>query len=540
MVDAKSYPSHAGVDLDDSVQLSMLHSQLHESLEASLTQRPSDEHPELNDTYTDRGSKLSRSGAIILITTLSGITFVGSMSSGLLTVGLPTIAQDLNLPSNLLLWPASVYSLANGCCLLLAGSMADFVGNRMINLTGCFLLGAFILACGVAQTGVQIILFRTFQGVATSMCLPTAFSILTDALPTGKRRNIGFACLGLGQPLGFSMGLVLGGLFQGSSLGWRFGYYLCAGISMVLTLANFFKLPKDAVREPISWRRLRSEIDWVGIFLSSSCLGIISYVFATITDKPSNIHRAENIVLLCAAGIMIPSFMGWMNWREKSGKSALIPNSLWRNTAFTSVCVMVLLSWAVLNGMETILSLFFQEVQHLSAFQAALRFLPNVVIGILLNVGTGLLVHRLPADHLVLVSTFLSAGSPLLMAIIDPNWSWWYCAFWAVLLGPLSADVIFTIANLIITDAFTPKTQGLAGAVFNVTAQFGTSIGLTIFAIISAGVTQGSAYSDKASPEALMIGYRAVFWTCFGLMIAACGVGALGLRKIGKVGLKRD
>lgn len=116
---------------------------------------------------------------------------------------------------------------------------------------------------------------------------------------------------------------------------------------------------------------------------------------------------------------------------------------------------MVLLSWAVLNGTETILSLLyvfsillqspltyqsFQEVQHLSAIQAALRFLPNVIIGIILNLGTGLLVHRLHANHLVLVTTALSAGSPLLMAIIDPKWSWWYCAFWAVLLGPLSAD----------------------------------------------------------------------------------------------------
>lgn len=527
-------------DLDDSTQSSMLHSQVHQCLKTSLTHQLSDGQSSLEDVYVTQPVNLSRTSAVILITTLSGITFVGSMSGGLLTVGLPTIAKDLNLPNNLLLWPASVYSLANGCCLLLAGSMADLMGNRMINLAGCFLLGAFILACGVAQTGIQMILFRTFQGIATSMCLPTAFSFLSEAMPAGKRRNVGFACLGLGQPLGFSMGLVLGGLFQGSSLGWRFGYYLCAGISMVLTVVNFFKLPKDRQREPISWRRLRSEIDWVGILLSSSCLGIISYVFATITESPSNIQRAENIVLLCAAGVMIPAFVGWMNWRERNGKSALIPNSLWKNTAFASVCVMVLLCWAVLNGMETIMSLFFQEVQDLSAFQAALRFLPNVIIGIVLNLGTGLLVHRLHADHLVLVSTFLSAGSPLLMAIINPNWSWWYCAFWAVLLGPLSADVIFTIANLIITDAFSPKTQGLAGAVFNTIAQFGTSIGLTVFAIISASVTQGSSYSDKDSPDALMVGYRAVFWTCFGLMLAACAVGALGLRKVGKVGLKRD
>ncbi|KAJ5780040.1 hypothetical protein N7457_005200 [Penicillium paradoxum] len=91
-----------------------------------------------------------------------------------------------------------------------------------------------------------------------------------------------------------------------------------------------------------------------------------------------------------------------------------------------------------------------------------------------------------------------------------------------------------------ISQCWTPKTQGLAGAVFNTVAQFGTSIELTSLAIISAGVMQGSRYSNKDSPKALMAGYRAVFWTCFALMIAACGVGTCGLRKVEKVGLKRE
>lgn len=114
------------------------------------------------------------------------------------------------------------------------------------------------------------------------MCLPTAFSILTDTMPAGKRRNIGFACLGLGQPFGFSVGLVLGGIFQSSTLGWRFGYYLCAGATFILAVLNFFKLPKDKPRGPFTLQRLRTEIDWIGILLSSSCLGIISYVFASV------------------------------------------------------------------------------------------------------------------------------------------------------------------------------------------------------------------------------------------------------------------
>ena len=92
------------------------------------------------------------------------------------------------------------------------------------------------------------------------------------------------------------------------------------------------------------------------------------------------------------------------------------------------------------HAKQELLNHSFQKVQELSAIQAAIRFLPNVLIGIVLNLATGLLVHRLHANYLVLVTTVLSAGSPLLLAIIDPQWSWWYCAFWAVLLGPLSAD----------------------------------------------------------------------------------------------------
>jgi hypothetical protein len=102
------------------------------------------------------------------------------------------------------------------------------------------------------------------------------------------------------------------------------------------------------------------------------------------------------------------------------------------------------------------------------------------------------------------------------------------------------SQVIFTVANLIIADSFSAKTQGLAGAVFNTIAQFGTSIGLTVFAIISSRVTQESSYNNKGSPDALMVGYRAVFWTSFALMMVAAAIGAWGLRKAGKVGLKTE
>lgn len=182
----------------------------------------------------------------------------------------------------------------------------------------------------------------------------------------------------------------------------------------------------------------------------------------------------------------------------------------------------------------------FQTVQNLSALQASIRILPSLLVGTLLQLSTGLLIHRLPAFALVLGALVLSAGAPLLMALISPHWPYWYDAFFAQLLSPISADILFTVGLLVVSDVFPVETQALAGAVFNTVAQFGTSVGLTVMAVIAAETTKNSKVKDKASPESLMVGYRASFWAAFSWMALACLVGGFGLRKIGKVGLKRD
>ena len=97
------------------------------------------------------------------------------------------------------------FRLASGCCLLIAGAMADLVGDRLINIIGTVLLAISALGSGMAKTGLSMIAFRLIEGISVSMCLPTGVSIITRSFPPGKRRNVGFACLGLSQPLGFSL-----------------------------------------------------------------------------------------------------------------------------------------------------------------------------------------------------------------------------------------------------------------------------------------------------------------------------------------------
>lgn len=59
---------------------------------------------------------------------------------------------------------------------------------------------------------------------------------------------------------------------------------------------------------------------------------------------------------------------------------------------------------------------------------------------VLINVSTGFFVDRMPVILVVLVSATLSAISPLLMAVVNPHWPYWYMAFIAQVRGIMLLD----------------------------------------------------------------------------------------------------
>jgi nitrate/nitrite transporter NarK len=194
----------------------------------------------------------------------------------------------------------------------------------------------------------------------------------------------------------------------------------------------------------------------------------------------------------------------------------------------------------VFNALQYFMTLYFQSVQGLTAIQASVRFLPMVISGALTNVATGLLVHRVKANTLIIVSAILSTIPGLLMAVASPYWSYWSAPFISLLLCPIAADTLFTISNLVITSVFPTETQGLAGGVFNTISMIGNSVGLAITAVIAGEVSKHEAGGGHSRREELLDGYRASFWMCFAASVVVVGVTGWGLRSIGKVGLKRE
>lgn len=470
--------------------------------------------------------------AYLVMAYLTLVTFMSSVSTGLLTTSVPTMAVELGIPPQTIYWPLSVYSLTAGASLIVAGTVADIVGSKRVFITGVFAFAAFTLGCGLAQSPIQLTMFRAMQGIAVAMCLPSSVGIICQSIVPGRLRNLAMACTGLGQPMGFSFGLVLGGIFC-NTVGWRIGWYFAAATMFVCFPIGLFLLPADILMARSSLQRLRTQIDWLGAAIASACLAMLAYVLEQLSEDREVIHTPTVMTLLVISLVLMPCFVGWMHAAVKRGRPALIPNPIWKSLSFSSVCIMVMMSYAVLQVLELYSTLFYQKIQHLDPLQSSIRFLPSMLVGVALHFAVGLFVHRISAMWLVFGTSLACSGAPLLMATINPSWPYWYAAFPAQILHPLSADVLFCVGLITISHEFPDSTKSLAGAVFNTVAQFGASIGLAIVGIISDAATQASPYEDKSSPPALFDGYKAAFWASFGLTIATALIAVVGLRKLG-------
>lgn len=346
----------------------------HEGREKHIQQEPLADG---TDALPDTLGAVSRRSVVLhfyLITSLSSISFLNSFGLGITTIALPQVVKDLDIPVGLALWPGTANTLAIACCLLPAGAVADIIGTRRVSLTGSLLLTAFTVACGITHDSTSFIVFRALAGVGTALVQSTSVSILSHNITKGRLQNVGFSCLGLSIPFGFAAGLLLGGFFAETSVGWRLGFYLGGGLLGLLLLTNIFTLPNDNQQSATLWRRVLLDIDWIGAFMVIFAFALLSYSFSYVpvqhrhetqqlidnsllnTDL-ENIRKPPAIATLCLGAILLPIFAIWSLSQSARGRVVLLPPQVIKNPEFIFLCCIVFCAWAVLNSMEWFFSI---------------------------------------------------------------------------------------------------------------------------------------------------------------------------------------
>lgn len=165
------------------------------------------------------GTWLSTRDKLVLFV-LCAAQFMVALDFSVLNVALPVLGKDLGMSPSALQWAVTAFALPSGGFLLLFGRIGDLYGRRKLFLAGLALFGTASLLATFAWDPASFLAGRALQGLAAATIVPTAMSLLTTTFPEGPARDRALGIAGTLLSLGFTVGMVAGGVLT-DVLGWR-------------------------------------------------------------------------------------------------------------------------------------------------------------------------------------------------------------------------------------------------------------------------------------------------------------------------------
>ncbi|OGE51973.1 hypothetical protein PENARI_c011G00038 [Penicillium arizonense] len=165
-------------------------------------------------------------------------TFITPLASSMFTPGVSDVMREFNVTSSMLgSFVVSVYIL--GYCFgpFLIAPLSEIYGRVALYHSCNLLFLIFTIACALAQTMPQLIVFRLLAGMAGVCPLTIGSGTVADMVPKEKRAGI-MAIWAMGPILGPVVGPVAGG-FLAEAEGWRWVFWVIAivtGVMMILTI----------------------------------------------------------------------------------------------------------------------------------------------------------------------------------------------------------------------------------------------------------------------------------------------------------------
>ncbi|GAP91933.2 putative major facilitator superfamily transporter [Rosellinia necatrix] len=510
----------------------------------AATAEPTSDVSESGKLDTPPALPFSKARCIALVATVTGASFLNTLSSQAVVIILPTIGRDLSIPESRLQWVVSAYALTFGTFLLLWGRIADIYGKRDIFIWGSAFVAVTLIANPFLPNEIAFDLFRGLQGLGAAANVPTAIGILGVTFPPGKAKNYAFSAYASGAPLGSVFGNILAG-FIASATSWKWVFGALGGLGVVVTAAGVFFLPPPPVSTVPSKKGLvlLKSVDWLGGFLVTA--GLLALLFALTEGNVVGWSTPWVPVLIVVAVILLGVFYAWQWYQEnRTTRRPLIKVSIFRNGRFCAGLAIMALFFASFNNFIVYATYFFQDYQGLSPLQTTLRFIPTGATGVLVAFIVSHLISRVPTWILLLCANGAMSISCLLFAVPLPR-STSYFAFGlpAFILSVIGADITWPCLTLFTSKSLPQEDQALGGGLINASAGVGRAIGLAIDTAIQTavlarerGVSVEHAGKITRWDGPSIVSIRAANWFNFALGLLCVAVVSIAFRGTGIVG----
>jgi MFS family permease len=398
--------------------------------------------------------------------------FICSFAGSNMNVMINDISEDLDTTVHGVQVAITLFLLVMAALMIPGGKLCDKYGRRRCFLVGLTVYGIGALMSAVAPgLGILILGNSIFEGVGTALLIPPVYILTTLLFTELTSRARAFGVISALGGIGAAAGPLIGGLIT-SAISWRAAFLFQALVIVAIVwLSRGLKdpLPADPGR-PFD--------------IGGSVLSAVGLVLVVMGILASDQNLALMLGLILVGALVLTWFFRSMRAKERAGRAALLPTSLFRNRASNLGLVTQNIQWLLLTGVSFVVSAYLQVVRGYDAIQTGIIF-SAVTAGLLASsLAAERLAKRRVQRNLILVGflvTLSGIGALLALVIGTPNV--WAFAPGLLLVG-LGLGLMLTPSTNVVQSSFADDLQaeisGLSRSISNLGSSLGAAIAGTV------------------------------------------------------------
>ena len=404
-------------------------------------------------------------------------TLMQALDTTIANVALPYIQGSVSASQDQIAWVLTSYIAAAAIMTPPTGYLAGRFGVKPLFLICVAGFTVASMLCGMAQSLVEIVLFRILQGMFGAALVPLSQSVLLGIYPP-ERQGFAMALFGVGVMAGPVLGPVLGGWLT-ENYSWRYVFYINLPIGVLAFLGMLVFLPATG-------RKAAAKLDWFGFATLSLAIGALQ----VLLDRGEQLDWFGSGEIWIEAIIAASAFYLFLV-HTFTADAPFVRPALFRDRNFAAGTLFIAIIGLTYYASMALQPPYLQGLMNYPVVTAGLVMGPRGIGTMAAMMLVGRLVARLDTRLLLAVGLGLTAWSFYAMTGWTPDVSQTEIIIVGVVQGaglgflfvPLSSATLATL----------PPDQRTEGAgIYNLSRNIGSSVGISVVTSLLTQNTQAN------------------------------------------------
>jgi MFS transporter, DHA2 family, multidrug resistance protein len=392
-------------------------------------------------------------------------TLMQALDTTIANVALPYMQGSVSASQDEIAWVLTSYIVAAAIMTPPTGYLTSRFGLKRLFLVSIAGFTVSSVLCGMAQSLVQIVLFRILQGLFGAALVPLSQTVLMNINPK-ERQGSAIALWGVAVMAGPVLGPVLGGWLT-QAFSWRYVFYINVPVG-ILAFSGMTIFLSDTARNATA------KLDWFGF----GTLSLAIAAMQVLLDRGEELDWFSSGEIVAEA-IMAASAFYLFLVHTFTAREPFVRLSLFRDPNFTAGVLFIAIVGLTYYASLALQPPYLQNLMNYPIISAGLVLGPRGVgtMGSMLIVGK--LIGRIDTRLLLALGLGLTAWSFYVMTGWTPDVSQKTIVVVGIIQG-VGLGFIFVPLSVVTLSTLAPERRAEGAGLYSLSRNIGSSIGISV------------------------------------------------------------